>query len=374
MSAGLHARGVKVLIAAGGSGGHIFPAIALARAIKGIDKDADVVFVGSNKALDRKLFEKEGARFFLLSANKLPYKFTPALMLFFVKLLFDTVRSLAIIIRYRPGVVVGFGGYISFPVVFAAYVMRVPGIAHEQNVLPGRANKVIFALADRVAISFEKTRDVLGRTSAKAVLTGNPIRTDIFGLDRTGAVRRFGLVPEKFTILVIGGSQGAHFLNSSFVDSLGGMDARDKALMQVIHITGVKDYEWALKVYDDAGIDSRVHSFIDRIEEAYAASDLVITRSGASVLFELAYLAKPMVLVPYPFAMSHQAQNAEVFLNNGAAVVLEEKALSGEVFRKTVLGLFRDRARSAALGASAKKMCVPDASGALARVVLDMAR
>jgi UDP-N-acetylglucosamine--N-acetylmuramyl-(pentapeptide) pyrophosphoryl-undecaprenol N-acetylglucosamine transferase len=360
-----------VLIAAGGSGGHIFPAIALGRALARADKDIDTLFVGSDKALDRRLFEKEGVSFELLSTNKMPYGLSLAMVPFFFRLTLDIARSLFITLRFRPDVVVGFGGYISFPIAAVAYALGIPKVVHEQNASAGRANKALFGLADKVAISFEETRRTLGANAHKAVFTGNPIRTEIFKDDRTAGIRRFGLSPEKFTILVIGGSQGAHVLNKTFVDSLLSMDRRDKEGLQAIHITGAKDYEWALKSYEDADIDSRVHSFIDRIEEAYAASDLVITRSGSSVLFELACMGRPMVLVPYPFAMSHQSENAAVFSQRGAAVVLEEKTLSADIFRDTVMGLVGDRARLKGIGEAAKKISVPDASVLLAQTVLD---
>lgn len=360
---------MKALIAAGGSGGHIFPAIALGRALKAADANASLYFVGSDKALDKRLFEKEGVSFSLLTANKLPYGFSLRLVPFTAKLLFDIVRSLFIILRHKPDAVIGFGGYISFPVSAAAYVLRVPRIVHEQNVVPGRANKALFALADKVAISFEETKKYLGGSAGKAVLTGNPIRTEIFNDDREGGIRRFGLDPDKFTVLVIGGSQGAHVLNETFVSALRAMDGREKGSLQVIHITGVKDYEWALKAYGDAGIEHRVHSFVDRIEEAYAASDLVVTRSGASVLFELAFLGRPMILVPYPFAMSHQKENAAAFSRSGAAVMLEEKTLSSDLFKDTVLTLSGNKDRLKSMGIAARRLSLPDASQALARTI-----
>lgn len=362
----------RIVIAAGGSGGHIFPAIALARELGRSAAGAEVLFIGSDKALDRRIFEKEGVRFSLLSANGLPYSVSLRMIPFFARLLSDTARSLYLMLKFRPDAVVGFGGYTSFPVTAVAYLLGIPKIAHEQNVSPGRANKALFALADKVAISFEETRPCLGRNARKAVFTGNPIRPDILKDDRLAGVRRFGLSPDKFTVLVIGGSQGAHVLNRTFVESLTAMDHADKKGLQTIHITGVKDYEWALRSYDGAGIDARVHSFIDRIEEAYSASDLVITRSGSSVLFELACLGRPMVLVPYPFAMSHQSENAAVFSRHGAAVVLEEKTLSADVFKETVLGLAKDRGRLGRLGSAAKSLGVPDASASLGKLVMEL--
>lgn len=363
---------MKVLIAAGGSGGHIFPAIALARKLKSANPGVEILYIGSDRSLDRRLYEKERARFELLSTNKLPYRPSFELIIFTVKLLFDIARSFIIMLRYRPCVVVGFGGYISFPVLAAAHVLKIPSIAHEQNASPGRANKALFRFADTIAISFEETRSVLGRDSDKAVFTGNPIRAEILTDDRVSGLRRFGLALDRFTILVIGGSQGAHILNKTFIEALTLMDANTKALIQVIHITGVKDYEWALGEYAEAGVDHRVHSFVDRIEEAYAAADLVVTRSGSSAVFELAALGKSMVLVPYPFAMSHQTENALVFSTRGAAVLLEEKGLSAEAFRQTIVNLMSDRSSLQKLGIAARRLSVPDAAGLLAREVLTL--
>ena len=365
----------RVLIAAGGSGGHIFPAIALAKALQGSASGVDIKFVGSDKALDRRIFEKEGFRFSLISANKFPYKVSFGLIPFFLKLTVDLIRMFFIVLSYRPDVVVGFGGYISCPVIMIAALFGIPKIAHEQNVCPGRANKLLFRFADRVAISFEETRSCLlsGKTAAKCVFTGNPIRREVLKEDRPGGMRRFGLDEAKFTILVIGGSQGAHFLNETFVSAMAGLHKDLRGSFQVIHLTGVKDYEWAVKAYAGiAGLESRVYSFIDRIEEAYSASDLIITRAGASAIFEAAYFGKAMILVPYPFAMSHQAQNAKVFSEKNAAIMIDENILSAEVFKDNILKLFKDKAHLKKLGDTARLLSVPDASSRLAAEVLTL--
>lgn len=357
---------MKVLIAAGGSGGHIFPAIALAKSLQKEAGGTDVRFVGSDKALDRRIFEKEGFKFSILSANKFPYRRSPfEFIAFLIRLKIDLIRALFIILSYKPDVVAGFGGYVSFPVVMIAWLFRIPKIVHEQNVTPGRANRILFKLADRVAVSFEKTR------SGKSVFTGNPIRDEVLKEDSSAGMRRFGFDGSKFTILVIGGSQGAHFLNEAFIGALAGMDKKLRGSFQVIHLTGVKDYEWAVKAYSALeGLESRVHSFIDRIEEAYSASNLIITRAGASAIFEAAYFARPMILVPYPFAAAHQAENADVFARGGGAIVIAEKTLSAEVFKAIILKLSADKEALKSLGAAAKLLSVPDASVRLAREVL----
>ena len=367
---------VKVLIAAGGSGGHIFPAIALAKALQGSrGREIDIRFIGSNKALDRRIFEREGFKFSLLSTNKFPYKASLRLVPFFIKFKIDLIRTFFIVLSYRPDIVVGFGGYISCPAMLVAALFGIPRIVHEQNVVAGRANKLLFKLADRIAVSFEETRSpkLMGLNVAKCVFTGNPLRSEVLKEDKPLGIKRFGLDGSKFTILVIGGSQGAHFLNAAFIGAMTGIDKPLKESLQVIHLTGIADYGWAVKAYGTIeGLESRAYSFIDRIEEAYSAADLVITRAGASAIFEIASFGRPMILVPYPFANAHQSENAKVFGEKGAAIVIEENALSVEAFKESILKLYNDREGAKKLAGAARLFCVPDAAARLAGEVLSL--
>jgi len=362
---------MKILIAAGGSGGHIFPAIALKRTLAG-GGSCEIKFVGADKAIDRRIFEKEGVGFYLLSANKLPYRMSLSVIPFFLMLVLDSLKALWITISYRPGSCVGFGGYVSFPVMLAARLFGVPTVVHEQNVVPGRANKLLFSLADKVAVSFEDTLNSIPDAEKKKVrVTGNPIRTGDFKTDRTAAAKSFGLDPAKFTVLVVGGSQGAHVLNDNFVRAAASMEGSVKARLQIMHLTGVKDYERVGTEYlrMGSGVTSRVYSFIDRIEDAYAASDLIVTRAGASALFEGAYFAKAMIVVPYPYAASHQLENARAFSSKGACILMEEKDLSPGAFRGVIERLLNDRAGLNELGARAKALSAPRSSEQLAEMV-----
>ncbi|MCX5685948.1 MAG: undecaprenyldiphospho-muramoylpentapeptide beta-N-acetylglucosaminyltransferase [Candidatus Omnitrophica bacterium] len=362
----------KILIAAGGSGGHIFPAIALARTLKEENDGVEIRFLGSHKELDKRIFEKERFRFSLISANKLPYGASLAILPFLARLFFDLIKTFFMTAAYRPGVVVGFGGYVSFPAILTGRIFGIPTLVHEQNAVPGRANRALFRLADKVAVSFEHTKKRLEKnTGKKAVLTGNPIRQEMLKDDRSLGIRRFGLEASKFTILVIGGSQGAHALNEKFIKALSLIEEGARSSMQVIHITGIKDYEWAIKEYSIVSkLDHRVYSFIDRIEEAYSAADLVVTRAGASAIFEIAAFGRAMILVPYPFAMSHQSENAREFSANNAAIEIEEHDLSGEVFKDNILSLINDRVKLKSIGESARRLAIPAASNNLAREVL----
>jgi UDP-N-acetylglucosamine--N-acetylmuramyl-(pentapeptide) pyrophosphoryl-undecaprenol N-acetylglucosamine transferase len=366
---------VRVLIAAGGSGGHIFPAVALKRALV-TRGGCEVRFVGSNKAIDKRIFEKEGASFRLLSANNLPYRISFSILLFLVKFTGDILRAFWILVMYRPACCVGFGGYVSFPVIFCAKLLFVPTIVHEQNVVPGRANKALFTLAGKIAVSFSDTFERLSPAERKkTVVTGNPVRTQDFKNDRNTAAKSFGLDPSLFTVLVVGGSQGAHAINENFILSMVDLDPATRSLIQVIHLTGTKDYERAVSAY--AAIKDLkvcVFSFIDRIEDAYSACDLIVTRAGASALFEAAYFGRAMIVVPYPYALSHQEENAAAFEKKGAAMVIREKELSGSVFKEAIEGLFKDRNRTSGLGEAARKLSSPDAAKKLTDMIIGDAR
>ena len=172
----------------------------------------------------------------------------------------------------------------------------------------------------------------------------------------------------------MGGSQGSHFLNEKFVEALSMLDKDTKAVLQVAHITGAKDYDWAIGKYKDIVIEHRVFSFIDRIEDLYSASDLVITRSGASAIFELALFGKPMVLVPYPYALSHQVANAKAFSGKGAAIEIDEKSLSADVFKDKILKLFNNKDILNNLARSAKALSVPGSADNLANVVFALGK
>jgi len=367
--------GVRVMIAAGGSGGHIFPAIALARTLKNKGW-REIKFVGSSKAIDRRIFEKEGLVFSLLSSNKLPYKLSPYIIVFFAMLAYDALKSLFYVASYRPSVVIGFGGYVSFPVILAAKALNLPVILHEQNVMPGRANRMLFALADRIAVSFSDTiENIPERYRKKAITTGNPIRTEDFKKDRESGARNFGFDISKFTVLVVGGSQGARAINKNFIASLPMMDAKIVPGLQIIHITGQKDYETSAFEYGKmAGLEARVYSFIDKIEDAYNAADIIITRAGASALFESAFFGKAMIVVPYPYAKSHQIQNAGAFLKKAAAIVVEEKDLTPEFFKDNIERFYNDRSALAALGERSGSMARPFASVKLAEAAESIAK
>ncbi|MFH1552614.1 MAG: undecaprenyldiphospho-muramoylpentapeptide beta-N-acetylglucosaminyltransferase [Candidatus Omnitrophota bacterium] len=364
---------MRVILAAGGSGGHIFPSVALAAELEkaGIEK---IFFISSKRRLDKNILRNSRHSCFFLSANPMPLRFNPfRLAVFAGKLFIDTIMSMYLIAKLRPDVVVGFGGYSSGAIVAAAKMFNVPVIIHEQNLLPGRANRILSRFADRVAVSFKDSAGYFTRAAGKVFYSGNPLRLDILSGDRTESARRLGLDPEKTTVLIMGGSQGSSFLNRIASESARFIKEQKSDEVQFIHLTGNKDYEYVRQFYEKNKIAGKVFSFLERIDEAYAASDLAISRAGAAAVFELAFYAKPMILVPYPNPKNNQRFNAMYFSQVGAAVYKEENDLSADDLAGEVMSILTDAQRRDRISQAAGSLSAPAAGRILAEEVINLA-
>lgn len=350
---------MKILIAAGSSGGHIFPAIATAFKLRELNVENEVFFVGSKKDLDVGILKNEGHGFDTISSNK--------------EVLKDFILSFSILRRFRPDIAVGFGGYVSFPILAMARLMGISTIIHEQNLVPGLANKILSNIADRVAVSFKETRTFFIRKS-RIEETGNPIRVNLVRLTKDKALKIFDLEEGKFTILVMGGSQGAHFINDVILEMLKGMSEQQRQYFQFIHLSGLKDFEYVKSGYNALGVKSRVFSFCDRMSEVYSASDLVISRAGATSIAEITFFGLPAILIPYPNMKVHQIDNARFLEEKGAAIVIEQTNLSSSYFKEHILNLVRDRHRLRLISENASKLAVPDAAHRLAKEIIDVGK
>lgn len=347
---------MKILIAAGSSGGHIFPAIATALKLKEMDNLNEVFFVGSRKNLDSEIFKNEGYKHCSASLEN--------------KFLKDVVSSFFILRKVRPDVAVGFGGYVSFPVLIMAKMMGIPTLVHEQNFFPGLANRILSNFADKVAVSFSETNNFFIRRS-RVFETGNPIRQNLVKVEQPKALERFGLNEKKFTMLVMGGSQGAHFINNAAVEMLKDVDKSRKAGIQVIHLCGIRDYWFVKEEYKSIGVENRVFAFFDRMGYAYSACDLVISRAGATSIAEFTFFGKPAVLIPYPTLKVHQLENGRQLEKAGAAILIEQANFSKGRFRKVILDLIDNRGRLKLMSEKALAFSKPDAADRLAMEILD---
>ena len=356
---------MRVLLAGGGTAGHTSPLLATADALRRLVPEAEITCLGTPRGLETRVVPEAGYPLELIPPVPLPRKPNADLFKVPMRLRGAVKETLAIMDRIRPDVVVGYGGYVSMPAYLAARRRRLPLVVHEQNTLPGLANKAGARIADRVAVSFPDT------PLPRAEYVGLPIRRMISQLDRS-ALRaegraHFGLDPDRPTLLVTGGSQGARRLNQS-------VSAASRVLgeagVQVLHVVGPKG-EAAPETTD---VPYVVVPYVDRMDLAYAAADLVVCRSGASSLTEAAAVGLPAVFVPLPIGNGEQELNARHVVTVGGGLLVADDALTSEWVAATVPGLITDRDRLDAMGRAAADLIPRDADEQLARIIADTAR
>ena len=341
---------MKVLIACGGTAGHIFPGLALAEELIKEDKHASIIIVRSAHPKDKEFFRQfsslKGVQLETVGTSFLPYRLSFSYIPFTIKLIAALFKSFYIMLRYRPEVAVGFGGYVSFAPLIAAWIFGVPSLIHEQNLMPGRANRLLARVVDKVAVSFGQTSKFFPeQIRNKIVETGLPLRKHILAYSPEGKHRLSSTLGklDKFTILVIGGSLGAHNVNQMVLEALSRLDKRERARMKVIHLTGKKDFGHVKARYQALGLSFRVFDFLEDMASAYGASDLLIGRSGAVTVFEAARFGLPCILIPHAYGTRHQKENAFYLKRMGAALVLDEETLSIQELEKTLRNLIADK-------------------------------
>lgn len=365
----------RVLIAGGGTAGHVFPALAVARELQRL-ADVEPVFVGVADRLEARLVPEAGFELHTVAAVPVPRRPSPALLRVPAGVRAAVRQAEAIIDEVDARAVASFGGYVSFPVSWAAGRRGLPLVVHEQNAVPGLANRLASRWAAHIAVSFPGSADRFRRRERCAV-TGNPVRDDMLALDlaarRTPARERFGLAPDRPTLLVFGGSQGARSLNRAVIDAHAHWGEAD---IQILHAAGRSLYGETATAWERAratttGPRVRLVDFIDDMGDAYAAADVVLCRSGATSIAELTALGLPAVLVPYPHATGdHQRHNAEALERIGAARVIADEALTGSRLVQEVLPLLTDPGHHAEVAASARSFGRPDAATNVAQLVL----
>lgn len=368
-----------VLVAGGGTAGHVFPAIAVARELTRLAPDVEPVFVGVADRLEARLVPEAGFRLHLVEAAAIPRRLSPKLLKVPSALRSGIARCEEIVLEENAVGVVTFGGYVAFPLDRAAVRSGRPLVVHEQNSVPGLTNRIASRWADRTAISFPGSAPRF-RHRERCVVTGNPVRSDVLGLDRdtarSAARASFGLDPDRPTLLVFGGSQGARSINAAVVEAHGRWGGTD---LQILHAAGRDGYATAAQAWEQAraahpdGPTVRLVDFIDSMADAYAAADLVVCRAGATSIAELTVLGLPSVLIPYPHATAdHQTENARALERAGGAVVIPDPDLDGTTLVDAVSPLLADPDRHAAAARAARAFGRPDAATNVARLVLEL--
>ncbi len=356
---------MRVIIAGGGTGGHVIPALAIAQQLKK-QFAAEVLFIGTARGIETRLVPQAGYPLQLIKVGGLKN----VSLMTRAKTMFDLPRALWTAGRYvsdfRPDVVIGVGGYASGPAMFAAIRRRIPTLAFEPNVVPGFANRLVARFVSAAAVHFEETCEYFPHCK----VTGVPVRGAFFQICPKA-------MDSRPTLLVFGGSQGARAINQAMIESLPGL--RDKIpAIHIIHQTGERDYENVHAAYQNLGMTAQssvgpsgeVHKFIDDMPATFARADLLVCRSGASTVGEITAAGKPAIFVPFPRAADdHQNVNARALEQVGAAVVVEESNLGAAYLVETIVSLLADSARLRAMSAASRTLAHPRAVEEIAEMV-----
>jgi len=332
---------MKAIIAGGGTGGHIYPGIAIANEIKERETASEILFVGTAYGLETKIIPAHGLRLKLIRASGIKGKSITDLIKSVLVIPLGFLQAMQIIFSFRPDIVIGVGGYASGPTVLCAALLLLPTMVLEQNFYPGMTNRILAKVVKGVAINFESSKQFFNKK--KVVVTGNPVRKDITKGSKEEALKLWGLRDDQFTLFIFGGSQGARKINQSVVKALPHFE-KYSDLLQIMHQTGKADFEFVKEGYSRSKIRSYVAPYINEMNHAYAVSDLVLCRAGAITLSEISACGKASILVPFPYAANnHQELNARVLVEGGAALMILDRELSGETLAGAVTGLIMER-------------------------------
>ncbi len=354
---------MKIVVAAGGTGGHLYPAVTLAKAFMQFESDTQILFIGTASGIEAKLVPEYGFAFACISAKGYVGKglVKKAFALLLVAVGF--FQSLCLLIRFSPQLVIGIGGYAAFPVLLAALTLKTKRVILEPNVVPGLSNRLLASYVDLVVIAFEESRAYFQTEKIRCL--GSPVRQEILQASRTSSDRAMK------TLLVLGGSQGSHAINRAMIGALPRLLSQS---LRVIHQTGSKDFDEVAAAYDRVGLSGQVSPFISEMAEAYAAADLVVCRAGAGTLSELAAVGKPSLLIPFPYAGGHQEKNAACFVSAGAAEMIKDQELDGPVLAERILLLLLDPERLATMGDAARRRGHPRSAEEIVKVCDQLVR
>jgi len=369
---------MRIVLTGGGTGGHIFPILAVARELKkqlGEKEDLELLFLGPEGELEKRVMDKELIPIKNIISGKCRRYFSFQNFLDALKLPVGIAQSLWHLLVFMPDAVFAKGGYASVPVAFAAWIYRIPIVIHESDAMPGMANHILSKLAKRVAVSFSGSENFF--PEKKVILSGNPIRDEIAKGNREEALKIFSLNPDKKTILVIGGSLGARTINTAILNIL--VPALKQ--WQIIHLTGEKEYASVVREAAKIGVKAGREGYhpypflFEELPQAFSVADLVISRAGANVITEIAANAKPAILVPIEGSSNqHQEQNAFALSQAGAAILLEQSNLGENILLEKIRQIIDDKALNFELSERIKKFYNPKAAAVIAEEITKLAK
>lgn len=364
---------LKVVFTGGGTAGHLFPNLSVIAELKKLKPKAEILYIGSKKGFEAKYLKKTDIPFVTIPTGKIR-KYFDFVALFhnlydLLKIPFGFLKSLFVLLRFRPDIIFIKGGYVSLPVGLAGIVLRIPFLVHESDFHMGVANRFLVRFAQKVAVSFPN-KFYPGLAQKKLIFSGNPIRSEILKGNKEEAYKIFNLERGVPVILVIGGSQGARKINLAVCDKLSELVKR----YQLIHMVGWLDWETVRKANHklDPKLQKRhkIFKFLEKdLAFAYAVADLVVSRGGANVLAEISAWEKPSILIAIP---GHQAKNAMFYLESGASTVIENEKLNGETLLGEIESLFKDSRKMKKMAFETSKLAHKDAAHKLAKELLKL--
>ena len=361
---------LRIVLTGGGTGGHLFPALALAEEFKARDKDCEILFIGSAAGIEKDVVPKYGYALEFVDVEGLKGKGLYNKVSAGLKAAKAVFAAKKILKPFRPDGVIGTGGYSSGPVVLAARFLGIKTAILEQNTIPGLTNRLLGRLVDRIYVAFEQTKKKF--PGGRVILSGNPVRKEILeaGVVGQGA----GVKGKKFTILIFGGSQGAKAINTAFLDALEYLaDIRDS--IRIIHQTGDADYITVKETYERKGIKADVYRFIDDMAEAYSQADMVICRAGATSIAEITALGIASILIPYPFAANnHQEINAGCLADKGAAIMMRQGEIIGDALAVLIERFYKTPDELKKIRENAKALGRPNAAKEIAESITRLIR
>lgn len=364
---------MRIVLTGGGTGGHVYPALAAARYIKKMEPGADILFIGTQKGLESRIIPEAGFPMETISARGFSRRISPDL----IKTFFSTSRgsweARRILKRYKPQVVLGTGGYVCGPVVFSAYLMGVPCLVHEQNVIPGMTNRLLFPFVKKVCLSFEASLDYYTDLS-KVVVTGNPRASEVVDISREEGIKALGLNPNCKTVFIVGGSRGAWRINQCIMEILPELVALPG--VQWVYVTGQIYYDQVIrstKIKEITNYENVfIRSYIDQMPQALAAADLIISRAGATMLAEITARGIPSVLIPSPnVTNNHQVLNARALSDEGAAEMILEKDISGTLLRDTTAKMLQDEKLLKTMSEKSRNLGYPDSAQMIYKEIME---
>ena len=357
---------LRVVIAGGGTGGHLYPGIAVARELLRRRPDAHITFAGTARGIESRVIPNEGFELDTLRSTGLKGTSLAARVRGLLLIPLSGIDAWSIVSRRAPDLVIGVGGYSSGPVVLIASVRRVPTLLLEQNAVPGLTNRLLARAVSAAAVTFESTAVYFGR---RAIVAGNPVRSEFMSENPVPGARVAG----PWRVLIFGGSQGSHAINVAMVEAAAQL-ATHPGGMAITHQTGERDLELVRDGYRRAGLEARVEPFLFAMDREIKAADLVVCRAGATTIAELTAAGRPAVLVPLPTAADdHQRKNAEILVAAGAAETLEQETLNGMRLAARITALLGSPGRLAEMSAAARRLARPDAARVIADKALELA-